>query len=941
MGSCQPCIEDIRVEGTWSGDLSDPVDLTISIELVTKSRSHLSLIQNSHPAVLSTTVVAISKIPQSEDKLSPFRPSGPHHPRRQEPSPLPEAPEIPLFSQTASLYEAASSHDSVLSPPPPPSTSRELTIRKRLSLLPKPTSPTKQNPPVRPKLPYSVQKQPVSLDKRPPWRPGGADDPTSRGRKQIGTDVAKRRVSRSTGTMQVNRGRTHHRQSSLPGQMLGTQQESQSLQAEESQNWPKTLPRGKATMIPLPAKCQHRDTTVKVTRYAEARNASERLEKWLEDRRNDWAAEIGTASELTSEGGIPGVFDAPDATLSLSPTPSSRAALPWTSLTGIRGGGSIGQKSCSVGPDIPIASLVEDNGILFAFFQDCSAGESKTVRICIEIHACIMLEAQPSGCHSLAIPGLPLQGGHAQGTFSLKIKGPATLRNDDFKAYEKVAYVDKDFSTHPLQHDQMSLTFCLATPFTVNVLCFEACRVLEASNFEVDSNVYTRFDWENLDDDGITAEHSMLCSLRLHPFLMWAENVQFKLYLVGGPAGTLETCLTPGNRRIYLNGERCDSEHELEILMTCPVADLQKTFIISWKQSLGVAPFEMWLPSISGLYSKKLEDLFDLPYEDGISINPRPCQKSRLYSMVAQEEFLKSSGNIYFFPENQHNPRTIRQSLMEKSGQFYDELTAEYDETTPATPTDEDFKAPLKHSIITLQPVKRPRTSTSDFLPNTRADAGNRPNVRKRSKKFVEAEGVAEDVVEPINIAQSKASGAGASSFLIRGVVLMVTMLRRFSSHLAGPVRLLKVMMLTWLCLRAFDHDSVAQFEKSVVAQAKEAWDSWDFEPVELRGDFTGWKHLLAKINHGAATVIHDGRLGAQNAIDVDVAVEESDGAVEDAPMVDDEVPAGAIYEGQPSAIGKEEEVNGQAQEAEKEHGLTLLDRIDLALGWKPPQARS
>lgn len=690
-------------------------------------------------------------------------------------------------------------------------------------------------------------------------------------------------------------------------------------------------------MIPLPTKCQHRDTTVKVTRYAEA---SERLEKWLEDRRDDWAAEICTASELISEGDIPGVFDAPDATLSLSPTPSSRAALPWTSLKGIRGGGSISKKFCSPGQDTPIATLVEDNGILFAFFQDCSVGESKTVRIGIEIHACIMLEAQPSGCHSLAIPGLPLQGGHAQGTFSLKIKGPETLGNDDFKAYEKVAYVDKDFSTHPLQHDQMSLTFPLATPFSVNFICFEACRVLEPSNFEVDSNVYTRFDWENFDDDGLTAEHSVLCSLRLHPFLMWGENVQFKLYLVGGPSGTLETCLTPGNRRIYLNGERCDSEHELEILVTCAVADLRKTFIISWEQSLGVAPFEMWLPSISGLYSKKLEDIFDLPFEHGISIKQRPCQKSRLYSMSAQEEFLKSSGDIYFFPENQHNPRTIRQSLIEKSGQFYDELTAEYDESTPATPTDEDFKAPLKHSIITLKSVKRSRTSTSDLLPDTRADAGNRPSVRKRSKKFAEAEGVAEDVVETINIAQSKASGAGASSFLIRCAVFMVTMLRWFFSHLAAPVRLLKILILTWLCLRAFDHDSVAQFENSVVAQAKDAWDSWDFEPVELRGDFTGWKHLLAKINHGAASVVDDGRLGAQHAIDV--AVEESDGAAEDAPMVDDEVPAGAIYEGQASAIGKEDEreVNSQGQEAVKEDGLTLLDRIDLALGWKPPQAQ-
>ncbi len=552
-----------------------------------------------------------------------------------------------------------------------------------------------------------------------------------------------------------------------------------------------------------------------------------------------------------------------------------------------------------------------------------------------------MLEAQPSGCHSLAIPGLPLQGGHAQGTFSLKIIGPATLENDDFKAYEKVAYVDKDFSTHPLQRDQMSLTFPLDMPFAVNILCFEACRVLEPSNFEVDSDVYTRYDWESFDGDGITAEHSMLCSLRLHPFLMWAENVQFRLYLIGGPSGTLETRLTPGNRRLYLDGKRCDSEHKLEILMTCPVADLQKTFIIFWEQSLGVAPVEIWLPRISSRYSKKLDELFDLPDEDGISIHPRPYQKSRLSSMAAQEEFLKSSGDISFFPENQKNPRTIRQSLVEKSGQFYDELTAEYDGTIPVTTVDEDFKAPFKHSIITSKSVKRPRTSTSDFFSDTLADASSRPNVRKRSKKLAKTEGTAKDVAEPINTAQSKVSSEGASPLLVRGAISMVTMLRWFLSHLVAPVKLLKVMILTWLCFRAFDHDSVAQFEGSLISQAKDAWDGWNFEPVELRGDFTGWKHLMAKINRGTANVIHDGRLGV--ATPTDVTCEESGERVEDGPIINDEVPIQVIYEEKPFAVGKKEEAAGQSsslsqdQEVKEDERLTLLDRIDLALGWKPP----
>ncbi len=169
----------------------------------------------------------------------------------------------------------------------------------------------------------------------------------------------------------------------------------------------------------------------------------------------------------------------------------------------------------------------------------------------------------------------------------------------------------------------------------------------------------------------------------------------------------------------------------------------------------------------------------------------------------------------------------------------------------------------------------------------------------------------------------------------------MFDMLEWFISHLAAPVKLIKAMILTWLCLRAFDHNSVAQFENSLISQAKHVWDSWDFEQVELRGDFTGWKHLMAKINHGAANIIHDGRPDV--FAPRDMALGELDEGAEDAPMVD-EASAEAINEGKQSAFAKEEEAAGppssvpRVQEAEKEDGLTILDRIDLALGWKPPR---
>ncbi len=1007
MDSCQPHIDRVHIEAAWSGDLSNAVNLKILVDIAAKGKSHLALIRKSHPSVLFAQATAISKLPRMEQDVSPFAPSSRHRPPEQETidslTALPKLPmsgneqhgntrlaqgeptsifissetcrnadmrqqkekthlvsydqpdfsaetvELPLFAQSASLYEATSSRDSAVSPPPPP-TSKKLTVPKRLSIEPKAFRTPQQQSPQKQRLarqdngsPQSIRKRPVSLDKRPPWRPVGADDTTQRGRKPFGTDGAKRRISRSTGAVQVTRGRARHRQSSLPGQVPRTERDLHILQGAERQTGTQTLPRARLLRSPVCTGPRDRDSTVKVTRYAEALNASERLETWLEDRRSNWPAEDSSASEFISDdhrslrlANSP-AFSNP--ALSPSPTPSSRAALPWAISAGIRGGGSLDGAYCEVGDGIPTPTLIEDNGTLFAFFHSCSADESKTVRVCIEIYASIKLEPQTLGCHSLAVPGLPLQSGNTEGTFTLRVTRSAFSGNDEFKPHEKVALLDDNFSTQPMQRHEVSQNFPLDTPFNVKFLCFETCRALAPSDFEIDSDVHTQYEWENLDGDGIVAEHSMVCSLRLHPFLMWAENVTFKLYLIGGPSGTLETTLEPGSRRIYLNGERCDTEHELEISFVCPVADLQKTFTISWVQSLGIPPFEVWLPRISGLYREKLEDIFDLPHEAGVSIAPRPCKKSRVYSMVAQEEFLKSSGQIFFFPENQHTPRTIRQSLTEHSGQFYDELAPEDLVSGSNTPASEDSTMPVKHITVSLKPTKRPRTGRPELLRSIVTDLGHHSTGRVGLKESAEKTTPDAAIAKSIEVVSVETTPHRPKSYLLQGVLFLLRVLSWLSRGRAGPAGLFKNMVLIWLCFRAFNHDGVVQIEHSIKSKALNAWNRWEFEPVQLHDDFTGWKHLMAKINQATARVVLDGHLGVLSRVD-----RQSEGVEEDAEeifVMIEEIPVEETSSVEEPVLMQESFDGGSSspleEEDTKEEPLTLLDRIDRALGWNPP----
>lgn len=1001
MESFPPFIENIDIEGTWSGDITEPVRIDLVIDVTVKGSSHLRLIQKAHPSVLSVQITNITELVQgnkaaptcsprirhssqqhASDSPVPFsdnptpitREYGPSvdpdgqlnellidlESDTQEKARLPSIPadqqqsaaeltEIPLFAQTASLYDATSSHDSTFSPTP--LTSKKLTIAKRRSLEPDAFRTLNQHSPIKQAIsrnecgsPRSLQKRPVSLDKRPPWRAVGAvgaEDTTQRGRRQLGTGGAQRRISRSVGTFHVERGRKRQRQSSLPGSSIEAKKGVPSTPAAVPQ-FNQTLPRGRLIRIPGPTDVRGRDTTVKVTRYGEALSASERLEKWLDDRRNQWHPEISSPNEIVPDRDGSLLMPSSDASspaLSPSPTPSSRAALPWTSVRGIRGGGLSDHAFAAKSGEAFIPTLRDDNGTLYADFQGATNAESRMGTFQIKILASIKLQAHDSGCHSLSIPGLPLQSGDSEGTFTLRVSGSSSCPNDDFKAYEKIAYVDDRFATHPLQDEQICHRFPLEKSLAINLLCFEAYRNLESSDFEIDSDVHTRYEWEDLESDSLGAAHSMICSLRLRPFLMWAENVRFKLYMIGGPSGNVETRLSPGNRRIYLDGNSCEAAHELEMSLVCPVEDLQKTFIVSWERSLGVAPFETWLPRISSLYPRKLVDIYDLPDENCVSITPRPCKKSRAYSMAAQDHFLKSSSRFFFYPENQLTPSVIQQSLGNRSGQFYDELTAEDPDYHAETVPSEDSTA-AKSTFMRLEPNKR-RSRQSKLLKHLLRDL-NSPVIEAGEEEKIDAPNT------PRTESKSIEAGPDAKKFLMtRGALLMVGILRRLLDQLIAPVRVLKYMVLIWLCFRAFDQAKVIQMEEAVTWNARAAWNSWNFEPVQLYDDMTGWKHLMARVSERAETFIRDGHSGGLppkvQVLQAEERQEEADAIVATSDEVSTEemstaqdpmqVTGGDDGEFSSAAETGETGETGETDGAE----MTLLDRIDFALGWKRP----
>lgn len=319
--------------------------------------------------------------------------------------------------------------------------------------------------------------------------------------------------------------------------------------------------------------------------------------------------------------------------------------------------------------------------------------------------------------------------------------------------------------------------------------------------------------------------------------------------------------------------------------------------------------------------------------------------------MAAEERFLKASSEVYFFPENQHTPRTIQQSLTDQSGQFYEELTASDLVSGPTTPDrpnyTTEYTSAMKKSKLTIKPNKHARKRQSTVLNETTTEDGHQASTptdlkgKAQSKFSNRGEATA-----------TKCLSGGASLetsqlfFPLRIIVFIFELLYWFMTLLMAPVRLFKMIILTWLCLRAFDSHIVVPVENSIRSKAIEAWGRLEFEPVQLYGDFTGWKHLIATASQGTARFVHDGkngRLAPMNGLGEQAEVEEGSEEVAVSVMAEDRKKEGLEEDASGRVLQEEVDAKSSSfttKEQDVEQTFSFLDRIDRALGWAPPPLR-
>jgi hypothetical protein len=271
-----------------------------------------------------------------------------------------------------------------------------------------------------------------------------------------------------------------------------------------------------------------------------------------------------------------------------SPTPSSQAIVPWTSVRyrnplRLRGAGC-----CA-------ASLEKFNGCLYAIFPQDVMQVVHQVQLQAKVH---LRKDSENGGHLLELPGLPRQD-NTVGCFTLSIVGDDS---GEYPAYKKIAHVDKDFGTDVLNGPRVDLTFEADAPLSVKLLCFEdGMQVLQEADFEIVYDVQNFLDARSLGSvtkDMISWKHLVICSLRLRDFLIWADHIQVTIFISDGQASVLQTEPVSGDHQIQLGDQRKDGD-EREVIVTVKAADITKPFGFVFEGRLETPSLRYWVPRVS------------------------------------------------------------------------------------------------------------------------------------------------------------------------------------------------------------------------------------------------------------------------------------------------------------------------------------------------------
>jgi hypothetical protein len=271
-----------------------------------------------------------------------------------------------------------------------------------------------------------------------------------------------------------------------------------------------------------------------------------------------------------------------------SPSPSSQAIAPWTSVRyrnplRLRGAGSC------------VASFEKFNGCLYAVFPQ---HVMQTIHR-VQLQAKVNLRKDPEkGGYLLELPGLPKQD-NTEGCFTLLIVGDGER---EYPAHRRIALVDKNFGTVVLTFPQMDFTFNTDTPLSIKIHCFEDdVQVLKEADFDIVYDVRTTFGRRTLgsaNKDTISYKHLMVCSIRLRDFLILAHHLQVTIFISDGQVSALQTESVSHSRQINLGDRRKDGR-EREVTVVMEAADVTRPFEFVFEGTLETHPWQHWVPRVS------------------------------------------------------------------------------------------------------------------------------------------------------------------------------------------------------------------------------------------------------------------------------------------------------------------------------------------------------
>lgn len=270
-----------------------------------------------------------------------------------------------------------------------------------------------------------------------------------------------------------------------------------------------------------------------------------------------------------------------------SPSPSSQQHVPWTTT-----------RDSQIEEDVPLCPLggsafyngnstvphaCVTNGVLAVrCAHDVIEGSFK-----IEIDALVHLVEKPYGGYALELPGLPAQRGDGKGTIQF------TLSNAHHGYDERLRHFTDDWKVEPLEQGRLVRSFRLDEPVTINFLLYEETHVMDAKQLAIEYEIIAA-----TKEDGREAvtTYTALCAVKsLDNFAFWAHDVSFTLFVHNGPVGVYEAFFDGDERHLSLTGDM-KRGRPAKATLTCPVQDLPKPIVLSWKAD---RCSDMLLPQLS------------------------------------------------------------------------------------------------------------------------------------------------------------------------------------------------------------------------------------------------------------------------------------------------------------------------------------------------------